>query len=244
MLAPADYPANANGVKLPCRFEYAPCRPQYARSAEAVRDRTCQSRRRRAQNPSAATLIGDFAATTGGHLTTFLRAEHAGEMTVADVGETDFAVIIYREEDQWEADALPTAVTADLDGFVQALRRQPSMGGTIGFAGVGDDFWVAVRVIGEDVSLFLSDLTAAADYPLARQVLEALDIPVPSDDDLDRVLPAGDLSIFADLGLDEMELGAVSADLDLYPEDAVSHIAERLRFGDAVERALDVALGP
>ena len=165
-------------------------------------------------------------------------------MTVTDVGETDFAIIVYREEDQWEADALPTSVTADLGGLVQALRRQPSIGGTIGFAGVGDDFFVAVRIVGEDVSLFLSDLTAAVDYPLARQVLDALDIPVPSDDDLDQVLPAGDLSIFADLGLDEMELGAVSADLDLYPEDAVIGMAERLRFGDAVERALDIALGP
>ncbi len=209
-----------------------------------MRDRACRSRRHRAQIPVAGTLIGDFAAATGDHLTAFLRAEHAGEMTVADVGETDFAVIVYREEDLWEADVLPTAVTADLDGFVQALRRQPSMGGTIGFAGVGDDFWVAVRVIGEDMSLFLSDLTAAVDYPLARQVLEALDIPVPAGDELDQVLPAGDLSIFADLGLDEMELGAVAADLDLYPEDAVAHIAERLRFGEAVERALDIALGP
>jgi putative tRNA adenosine deaminase-associated protein len=164
-------------------------------------------------------------------------------MTVTDVGETDFAVIVYREEDRWEADCLPATVTADLNDFVRALRRQPSMGGTIGFAGVGDDFWAAVRVIGEDVSLFLSDLTAAVDYPLARQVLEALGIPVPSDNELDQVLPAGDLSIFADLGLDEMELGAVAADLDLYPEDAVAHIADRLRFGDAVERALDTALG-
>ena len=51
------------------------------------------------------------------------------------------------------------------------------------------------------------------------------------------------MSIFADLGLDEMELGAISADLDLYPEDAVGGIAERLHFGDAVERALDAALG-
>ena len=165
-------------------------------------------------------------------------------MTVADVGETDFAVVVYREEDRWEADVLPTAVTADLDGFLHALRQQPSIGGTIGFAGVGDDFWVAVRVLGEDVSLFLSDVTAAVDYPLARQVLQALDIAVPADDELDQVLPAGDMSIFADLGLDEMELGAISADLDLYPEDAVAHIAERLRFGDAVERALDIALGP
>jgi putative tRNA adenosine deaminase-associated protein len=165
-------------------------------------------------------------------------------VTVSDVGETDFAIIVYREEDQWEADVLPPAVTADLDGLVRALLRQPSMGGTIGFAGVGDDFFVAVRVLGEDVSLFLSDLTAAVDYPLARQVLEALEIPVPADDELDQVLPAGDMSIFADLGLDEMEIGAISADLDLYPEDAVAGIAERLRFGDVVERALDAALEP
>ena len=160
------------------------------------------------------------------------------------MGETDFAVIVYREEDQWEADALPAALTADLDGLVAALRQQPSMGGTIGFAGVGDDFWVTVRVVGEDVSLFLSDLTAAVDYPLARQVLKALDIPIPTDDELDQVLPAGDMSIFADLGLEEMELGAVAADLDLYPEDAVAGMAERLRFGEAVQEALDRALGP
>src|ERR1039458_423181 len=221
-----------------------PVAHQYARSPEAMRDRTCGPRRHGPQNPPVSALIGDSAVTAGGHLTAFLRAEHAGEMMVTDVGETDFAVIVYREEDQWEADVLPTAVTADLGGLVQALRRQPSIGGTIGFAVVGDDFFVAIMVFGEDVSLFLSDLTAAVDYPLARQVLDALEIPVPSDDELDQVLPAGDLSIFADLGLDEMELGAISADLDLYPEDAVIRIAERLRFGDAVERALDIALGP
>jgi putative tRNA adenosine deaminase-associated protein len=191
-----------------------------------------------------AGFIRDFAATAGGYLTAFLRAEHAGAVTMSDVGDSDFAVIVYREEEQWEAEALPAALTADLDGLVHALRQQPSIGGTIGFAGVGDDFWLAVRIIGEDVSLFLSDLTAAVDYPLARQVLEALDIPVPSDDELDQVLPAGDLSIFADLGLEEMELGAVAADLDLYPEDAVAGMAERLRFGEVVERALDRALGP
>lgn len=243
MLARADFLAKANGVKLPCRSQYAPCRPQYARSAGAVRAGRGRPRRRGSQNPDRGALIGDFAAAAGGYLTAFLRAEHAGAMTMSDVSETDFAVIVYREEDHWEADALPAAVTADLDGFVQALRRQPSIGGTIGFAGVGDDFWLAVRVLGEDVSMLLSDLTAAVDYPLARQVLEALGIPVPSDDELDQVLPVGDLSIFADLGLEEMELGAVAADLDLYPEDAVAGIAERLRFGEAVERALDLALG-
>src|SRR5580692_12131637 len=141
-----------------------------------MRNRPCRIRRHRSQNPWLAALIGDLADATGAHLTAFHRAEHAGEMTVPDVGETDFAIIVYREEDQWEADVLPTAVTADLDGLVQALLRQPSIGGTIGFAGVGDDFFLAVRIIGEEVALFLSDLTAAVDYPLASQVLEALHI--------------------------------------------------------------------
>src|SRR5262245_40477355 len=160
---------------------------QYAPSVKTVRDRTWPPRRHRAPDPVLVALIGDFADGRGSHLTAFHRAEHAGEMTVTDVGETDFAIIVYREEEQWEADVLPTAVTADLDGFLRALRRQPSRGGTIGFAGVGDDFWVAIRVVGEEESMFLSDLTAAVEYPLARQVLEALDIPVPADDELDQV---------------------------------------------------------
>ena len=125
--------------------------------------RRCGPRRPLPTQPPIAALIGDLATAPGRYLTAFVRAEHAGALTMPDVGETDFAVVVYREEDQWEAGALPAAVTADLDGFVRALRRQPSIGGTIGFAGVGDDFWVAVRVLGEDVLLFLSDLTAAVE---------------------------------------------------------------------------------
>ena len=118
------------------------------------------------------------------------------------------------------------------------------MGGTIGLAAVGDDFFVALRVIGSQESVFLSDLTASVDWPLARQVLDYLDIPVPGDDDLDQVLPAGDMSIFADLGVDEMDLGALSGDLDLFPDEALASIARRLGFGPALDRVLDAALGP
>ena len=110
-------------------------------------------------------------------------------------------------------------------------------------AAIGDDFFVALRVIGGQVSVFLSDVTAAAEWPLARQVLDYLDIPVPEDEDLDQVLPAGDLSIFADLGVDEMELGALAGDLDLFPDEVLASLAGRLGFAPALERALDVALG-
>jgi len=163
---------------------------------------------------------------------------------MTDVNGGNVAVIVYREDDTWDTEVLPVALTEDLKGLIHALRQQPSLGGTIGLAAVGDDFFVALRVLGGEVSVFLSDLTAAVDWPLARQVLEYLEIPVPGDDDLDQVLPAGEMSIFADLGVDEMDLGALSGDLDLFPDEALARIARRLGFGQALDRALDAALGP
>jgi putative tRNA adenosine deaminase-associated protein len=163
---------------------------------------------------------------------------------MTDVTSSDFAVVIYQEDDVWEVGVLPLALTENLDSLIHALRQQPSIGVVLGLAAVQDDFFVAVRLAGGDLSVFLSDLTAAVDWPLASQVLHYLDLPVPLDEDLDQVLPAGDLSIFADLGVDEMELGALSGDLDRYPDEVLTSIAWRLGFGPAMERALDEALGP
>ncbi|GAA2719058.1 tRNA adenosine deaminase-associated protein [Actinocorallia aurantiaca] len=159
---------------------------------------------------------------------------------MTDDGTTDFAVVVFREESSWEAELLPVALTEDLDGFIHALRQIPGMGGTIGLAAVGDDFFAAVRVLGEDVMVFLSDVTASLDWPLARQVLEYLEIDIPDeDDDLDQVLPVGDMSIFADLGMDEMELGAISGDLEAYPDEMLLSIGEKIGFAVSLERALD-----
>jgi putative tRNA adenosine deaminase-associated protein len=154
---------------------------------------------------------------------------------------TDFAVVVYRDDDGWEAEALPSTVGGDLDELVEAARRQAGGGGAIGFVSIEDDFFVAVRVRGRDVSLLLSDITAAGESPLAGEVLEALDLPLPGPDD-ERVQPAGDLTIFSDLGLPAMELGALCDDLDLYPDQMLDSIASRLGFGDAFRRAVDAAL--
>jgi putative tRNA adenosine deaminase-associated protein len=151
----------------------------------------------------------------------------------------DFAVVVFREDDRWETELLPVALVEDLAGLIHALRQQPGIGGTIGLAAVGDDFFVAIRVLGDEVMVFLSDVTASVEWPLARQVLDYLDIPVPEDEELDQVLPVGDMSIFADLGLDEMELGALSGDLDLYPDEMLLSIAGRLGFAHPFERAVD-----
>ena len=162
---------------------------------------------------------------------------------MTDSESSDVAVVVYREDAAWDVDLLPPALTEDLAGLIQVLRQQPSIGGTLGLAAVGDDFFVAIRVIGGQASVFLSDLTAAVDWPLARQVLAHLDLVLPDDEDLDQVLPAGDLSIFADLGLDEMDLGMIAGNLDLFPDEALAIVARKLGFGQAFERALTLALG-
>ena len=172
-------------------------------------------------------------------------------VAMPEVSETDFAIVVFREDDRWDADVLPVAVSGDLKGFIRVLRQQPSIAGTIGLAGIDDYFFVAIRVVGNQVSVLLSDIGAALDYPLAEQVLDYLELPVPDEEDLDQVLPVGDLSIFADLGLDEMDLAAICSRLDSdsdddpwdHVEDAVESIAVRLGFGPAMERALDIALG-
>ncbi len=155
---------------------------------------------------------------------------------------TDFAVVVYREDDRWQATALSTSVGQDLDSLVEATRRQAADGDAIGFVSIEDDFFVAVRVQGPDVSLLLSDVTAAGESPVAGEVLEALDLPLPGPDEDERVQPAGNLQIFADLGLSAMELGALCDDLDLYPDEMLDSIAARLGFAEPYRRALNAAL--
>jgi putative tRNA adenosine deaminase-associated protein len=162
---------------------------------------------------------------------------------VTEVTSCDFCVAVYREDDAWEAEVLPVAVTENLEAIVHALRQQPGIGGAIGLTAVGDDFFVITRLAGGHVSVFLSDLTASVDWPLARQALEYLDIPVPYGEELDQVLPAGDMSILADLGVDEMELCALAGDLDLFPDEVLASLARRVGFGPAFDRAIDSICG-
>jgi putative tRNA adenosine deaminase-associated protein len=152
------------------------------------------------------------------------------------------AVVVYREDGVWQCGLLPERVTDDLDGLLAALRQQPGDSGSIGFVNVADEFFVALRVRGDESRMLLSDVTAAVAWDLARQVVARLGIEVPGEDDLEDVWPAGDMAIFDDLGLDEMELGAVLSDLDAYADEMLTTIAARLGFGDAYERAVDAAV--
>lgn len=151
----------------------------------------------------------------------------------------DFAVVVSRVEGVWEAAQLPERFVEDFQGLLAALRQQPGDGGVIGLVNVADEFFVAVRAVGPETRVLLSDVTAAVAWDLAAEVCEHLGIERPGDDDLDDVWPAGDLSIFADLGLDEMELGAILSDLDAYADETLLTLARRLGFADAYERVVE-----
>ncbi len=153
-------------------------------------------------------------------------------------GSDASAVVVYREDGVWQAGLLPDALTEDLEGLVAAVRQQPGDSGGLALVDVAHEFFVVVRVAGGVERLLLSDVTAAVAWDLAQQVVERLDLDVPGDDDLEDVWPAGDLAIFSDLGMDEMELGAVLSDLDAYADEMLATIGARLGFAPAYERVV------
>jgi putative tRNA adenosine deaminase-associated protein len=150
-----------------------------------------------------------------------------------------YAVVVFRDEQRWQAGLLPEVLTEDLDGLVAAVRQQPEASDAFALVDVAGEFFVVVRVQQGHVRLLLSDVTAAIGWELAAQVLEALELDPPGETELDETWPAGDLGVFDDLGLDAMEVGAILSDVDAYADEMLSAVARRLGFADAYERVVD-----
>ena len=147
--------------------------------------------------------------------------------------DVDFAVAAYRDDGEWQLVELHPSVAEDLDDLSAALGRFPSDVGVLGLVSMNDDFFVIVRRLGTQVRALLSDVTAASDWPLASGVADLHDVPDPDDEDDPQ--PAGDLDIVSDLGMAAMELSVLCDDEDLYPDEILGDVAERLGFGAAFE---------
>jgi putative tRNA adenosine deaminase-associated protein len=159
----------------------------------------------------------------------------------------DLAVAAYREDDAWLVEPIPASAVTTLPALIRVLRQQPASGPVLGLVSVEDDYFVAVRVQGGTVRVLLSDGSAALDDTFASGVLEL----VGRDPDsvlLDDREPAGDLGIFADLGVPAFDLDALCHsltdpydefdDVEPYPEDVLGTIATRLGFGGPFEQAV------
>lgn len=148
-----------------------------------------------------------------------------------------WAVVVFQQEGVWQVGELPPTVPDDLEAVIAAVRGQ--VPGAFVLVDIADEFFVVVRNRGGNLHFLLSDVTASVAWDLAAQVMEQLDLDLPADDELEEVWPAGDLGVFDDLGLDEMELGAILSDDDAYADEMLSSLARRLGFAEAYERVLD-----
>lgn len=152
---------------------------------------------------------------------------------MAGADDVDIALAAYREEGVWQLEELTDTALASLDTLAAGLRRFPGDGGAIGLLALDEDVFLLVRVTGPRVRILLSDVTSADIYDLAREALEHLGLPYPEEED--EPAPAGDLDIVGDLGMRAIDMGVLIDDFDLYPDEMLSDIAERLGFGPAFD---------
>ena len=151
----------------------------------------------------------------------------------------DFALVVYREDNVWRVEEIADEKLHDVDSLAAELRRWPGDFGSLGLISIDEDFFVLARVAGPHIRLLLSDVTAATEWPLARSVLETLELDLPDEEDDQE--PAGDLGIVADLGLPAMDMGALLDDEELYPDEALGDIAHKLGFGALYDDAVGVS---
>jgi putative tRNA adenosine deaminase-associated protein len=156
---------------------------------------------------------------------------------VADSEFATWAVVVFQQDDAWEVAQLPPGISEDLESIVAAVRGQQA--GAFALVDVADEFWVAVRVLGGQERFLLSDAGASVEWELAAQVMDRLDLDIPDDHDSQDLWPVGELALFDDLGLDELELTAILADEEAYADEMIDAVARRIGFAEPYERALD-----
>lgn len=153
----------------------------------------------------------------------------------AELEDIDLVIGIYREDGEPVAVPLSIDLANDLYEFIRVLRRLPGDSGSTGFISIDGQFFVIVRVRGRNVQIVLSDVMAALDWPIARDVAEYFDTEIEEDEE---PAPLGDLEIFADYGISEFELETICCDLDLNSDELVLQIAEKLKFGTVFAKVL------
>lgn len=153
------------------------------------------------------------------------------EITDAEVGEIDLAVVAYRDDGDWNVRELPDACLDTVETVARELRRYPGENGALALISVAEDFVLIVRTQGSTVRVLLSDATASTDWSLARSAVDHIGIHVALDDDEEDQVPAGDLALVSDMGMSAQEMGALLDDYDLHPEEILSEVADAAGFG-------------
>jgi len=155
----------------------------------------------------------------------------------ASEDDVDLVVALYREDGKPTAVPLDFDLANDLEELIRQLSRLPGDSGADGWVSINGEFFVICRVRGRTVEVLLSDVTAANDWPIARDVVDYLGAELPDDDD--ESAPLGDLELYAASGLRAFEMEAISTDYDEDSDELLHRIAERLKVADEFDRAAE-----
>jgi putative tRNA adenosine deaminase-associated protein len=126
----------------------------------------------------------------------------------------DFGLIAWHEDGRWTTSGI--ADTRDIGVIIDSLKAQQTNGGAIAMIAIEDEFVIIARMLGDQMRMMISDVTYALDYDVAAELVEVMDLDFPEEED--EPSPAGDL------------------DPELYPDEALEAIANRLGFGDQLNK--------
>jgi putative tRNA adenosine deaminase-associated protein len=167
-----------------------------------------------------------------------------------------FAVVLTRDEDEWETNDIELDAVESLDDLADAMRDTADIDsdGPVLLLLEQEDLWFAVvRVDGEDdPRVFVSDRSAIEHSAYAEMLLEAaeseedtldvddLDSDSASEDEDERDSgvddgPVGDLEILVDLGTSAEVLRELCESKGVLPSEALTTLAERAGAAGALE---------
>jgi putative tRNA adenosine deaminase-associated protein len=153
---------------------------------------------------------------------------------VVSVDDIESSIVFWREEGIWQVSSIPARSAVSMDALISALSRFPGEGGVFGAVTVRDDFFLLVRESGQGRWILLSDGAASWDWSLAEEAVDMLGL---SDEDVEEFEPAGDARLLEEFGMKGEELELLCSDEDLYPDEQLATIAERLGISAQWSRA-------
>ena len=147
----------------------------------------------------------------------------------------DFGCIAWHEDGRWSVNSLTS--TRDIGSIIDSIKAQQTNGGAIALIAIEDEFVIIARALGDQMQMMISDVTYALDYEVAAELIEVLDLEFPEEEDESQT--GGDLDLLNDLGVSEMELLTILDDTELYPDEQLEAIANRLGFGEQFNQVIE-----
>lgn len=144
---------------------------------------------------------------------------------VVSAEDIDQSIVFWREDGAWQVSSIPASNAVSMETLIAALSRFPGEGGVFGAVTVGDDFFLLVRENSQGRWILVSDGAAAWDWSLAEEAVDMLGL---TDEEVEEFEPAGDTRLLEEFGVSGEDIELLCSNEDLYPDEQLSQIAERL----------------